>query len=180
MNKIEKQFKKQEKKKNNAIRKWWRQNDYKVFRVVFFYVAIPYFIWHKIKNTRYDRMKYSDALTKKYLDKVLPKLVARYEESPNEILFHNTEDFGGIRMYWDLCSSAMKKQFKKEVQYFTKFNSKVKEYIIDDYTIEGYEKLKLLNWTDWSKAKEKFDWYGTPYNVDYAKGVMFYKEGTAE
>ena len=180
LNSIEKQFKKNEKKKNSAIRNWWRKNDYKVYRVLLFYVYIPVYFYEKAKKTRYDSMKYSDELTKKYLDKVLPKLVARYEESPNEILFHNTEDFGGIRFYWDLCSNYMRKKFKKETRYFTKFDSKVREYIIDEYTIDGYEKLKLLNWTDWSKAKEKFGWYSTPYNTDYAKGAMFYKEGAVD
>lgn len=176
MNNIEKQFQKQEKKKNSSIRKWWNKNAYKIARVIFFYIWIPILVCEKVKDSKYKNLKYSDDTTKKYLDKVMPKLVSHYEENPNLLLFHNTSDFGGIRFYWDLCSSWMQKNFKKETQYFSKFHWLVQKYIIEEYQIDGYEKMILDNWTDWSKAKEKFDWYGVPYNVDYAKGVLFYKD----
>lgn len=175
MDHIEKQFRKQEKKKNSSIRRWWRNNGFKILRVIFFYVWIPTLVHEKIKETRYKNLKYTDATTKKYLDKVLPKLVAHYEEDQNNILFHNTRDFGGINFYWDLCSSWMKGKFKKETQYFTKFSKQVQEFIIQEYNIPGYEKMVLNNWAAWNSAKEKFDWFYTPYDVDYAKGVAFYK-----
>lgn len=176
MNNIEKQFQKQEKKKNSSIRKWWNKNSYKIARVVFFYIWIPIFVYEKIKDNRYKNLKYSDDITKKYLDKVMPKLVFHYEEDPNLILFHNTNDFGGIRFYWDLCSNWMTRKFKKETKYFSKFYGLVQKYIIEEYQIDGYEKIVLDNWIDWDRAKEKFGWYDTPYNKDYAKGVVFYKE----
>ena len=176
MNNIEKQFRKQEKKKNSSIRKWWNKNCYKIMRIVLFYIWVPILVYTKIKDTKYKKLKYSDDTTKKYLDKVMPKLVYRCEEDLNLILFHNTQDFGGIRFYWDLCSNWMSKKFKKETQYFAKFNAAVKDYIIQEYHIDGYEKMTLNNWVDWNRAKEKFNWYDTPYNVDYAEGVVFYRE----
>ena len=114
MNKIEKQCIKQKKKQNNSVRKWWRKNAHKVARVIFFYIWLPCFIYEKIKDAKYKKLTYNNNLTKKYLDRVLPKLVAHYEEDPNVILFHNCEDFGGIRFYWDLCSNWMKKKFFQE------------------------------------------------------------------
>ena len=175
MNKIQKQFRKKEKWNNSPVRKWWSKNGYIVARVTFFYIWIPIWAYEKIKKTRYKNLKYSDSTTKKYLDKVMPKLVAYYEENPNIILFHDTNDFGGIRFNWDLNSYWMEKKFRKETRYFAKFHCKVEEYIIYDYHIDGYEKMILENWTDWNKAKEKFDWYDTPYNSGYARGVVFYK-----
>lgn len=175
MNNIERQFQKQERKRNSSMRKWWSKNSYKVCRVVFFYIWIPVFVYEKIKDAKYKNLKYDNNTTKKYLDKVMPKLVSHYEESPNLILFHNTSDFGGIRFYWDLCSNWMTRKFKKETKYFSKFYGLVQKYIIEEYQIDGYEKMVLDNWIDWDRAKEKFDWYDTPYNKDYAKGVVFYK-----
>lgn len=175
MNNIERQFQKQERKRNSSMRKWWSRNGYKVCRVVFFYIWIPVFVYEKIKDAQYKNLKYDNNTTKKYLDKVMPKLVSHYEESPNLILFHNTSDFGGIRFYWDLCSNWMTRKFKKETKYFAKFHGLVQKYIIEEYQIDGYEKMVLDNWIDWDRAKEKFDWYDTPYNKDYAKGVVFYK-----
>jgi hypothetical protein len=176
MNKIEKQFQKKEQKKNNKIRKWWSKNSYKVFRVVFFYIWIPALIHKKLKDSRYKKLEYDDKITKKYLDKVMPKLVPYCLDTPAYILFHNTNDFGGIRFYWDLCSNWMARKFKKETKYFSKFHALVQNYIIEEYQIDGYEKMVLDNWNDWNRASEKFDWGCTPYNKDYAKGVIFYKE----
>ena len=175
MNSIEKQFYKEEKKKNKVLRKWWRKNDYKIYRILFFYIWIPMCLFKKIKDAAYKSLTFSNESAKKYLDKVLPKLVARYEESPELILLSNASDFGGINFY-DLHSSWMHKKFKKEANYFLKFKTEVKEYIIKLYTIEGYEKMLLDNWMDWRVAKRKFNWYGLPYDIDYAKGAIFYKE----
>jgi hypothetical protein len=175
MNNIEKQFKKQKKKRNSSTRKWWKKNKHKIARVVLFYIWIPILLHEKIKNTRYKNLTYSNDTTQKYLDKVMPKLVYHYEEDPNLILFHDTEDFGGIRFYWDLCSNWMRKTFKKETRYFGKFNKEVKNYIIQEYNIDGYKKMILSNWADWRKAQKLFGWYSTPYNADYANGVVFYK-----
>ena len=176
MNNIEKQFQKKEKRQNSPVRKWWSKNGYMVARIVFFYIWIPIWVHEKIKDARYKNLKYDDNITKKYLDKVMPNLVAHYGYSPNIILFHNTNDFGGIRFYYDLCSNWMAGKFKKETRYFTKFHRRVQEYIIEEYQIDGYKKMVLDNWIDWDRAREKFDWSGTPYNKDYAKGAVFYKE----
>lgn len=176
MNNIEKQFQKQDRKKNNALRKWWRKNDYKVLRVLLFYIWIPCWAYDKIKDARYENLTYSNATTKKYLDKVMPKLVAHYEENPNTILFSDADDFGGITFRDLSFSSFMKKHFKKESKYFSKFNRLIKKYIIEEYQIDGYKKIVLDNWMDWNKAKEKFGWYHTPYNANYVKGIVFYKE----
>ena len=175
MNSIEKQFKKRDKKRDSALRSWWRKNDFKVARVLLFFIWIPYMIYKNIKDNSYNNLTFDTALTKRYLDRVLPKMAAQYEEDSNLILFHDSDDFGGINFYWNMCSDWMAKNFRKETRYFRKFNREVKAYIVQEYIINGYEKLVLDNWIDWDRAKEKFGWGGTPYNKDYAKGVVFYK-----
>ena len=63
---------------------------------------------------------------------------------------------------------------KKSSRFFLKFDNQFRDYIMNEYQIDGYQKMTLTNWTHWDKAKEKFNWGGTPYNKDYAKGVIFY------
>ena len=182
MNKIEKAFEKNKRKKSSKIRKWWHKNGYIVARILLFYIWIPYTLYDKYKNKKYNNLKYNDETTKKYLDRVLPDLAVYCDEGPNLILISNADDYdyGGIDFLYDFCSSWMRKKHKKEKEYFTKFNYELQDYIIKSYQIKGYNKMCLLNWTDWDKAAEKFGWYDTPWHSDYAKGVVFYKDEAVE
>ena len=75
-NKIEKQVAKKQRRKNNKLRKWWSRNDYKVWRVLLFWLWIPIMLFNKKKDNQYKTMQYSEKRAKKYLDKVLPYLVS--------------------------------------------------------------------------------------------------------
>ena len=70
---------------------------------------------------------------------------------------------------------SLPRRYRKQERYFAKFYEKVKAYIVRTYEIDGYEKFPILTYSDWQAAKKKFDWGGTPYNDDIAKGVVFYK-----
>lgn len=175
MNNIEKTFKKKEKREASKIRKWWQKHGYKVLRVLLFYIWIPCWCHQKLKDKRYKEMSYNDDTTKKYLDKCLPALVAHHEESSDVFIFHDCDDYDGIRFYWSFSASWFRKKFKKQSSYFVKFSREVQNYIINDYQVEGYAKRVLDNWIDWSDVCKRFDW-DKPWNVDHAKGAVFYKE----
>ena len=177
MNKIEKRFNKAQRKESNRLRKWWRNNNYKVWRVLLFWIWIPCLCLQKIKDKRYKSLRYSDMTTKKYLDKLMPSLVVEYEDSPDVILFYkSTDNYGGIKLPWDLWSNFVKKKSRRAYNYFRRFDDDVKNYIFNAYEIDGYSKININNWADWDKAVEKFNWYYAPYDKNYAKGVVFYKD----
>ncbi len=171
-NKIEKQVNKKKRRENNKLKKWWRKNSYKVWRVLLFWLWLPMLLHEKISKKRYDAMKYSDKSNKKYLDKVLPYLVAYWEDDSNCFLMTEAGDMGGIRFK---SLGYLPRKYRKQERYFTKFYQEVKAYIVRTYEIDGYEKFPILTSGDWYAAKEKFDWGGVPYSDDYAKGVVFYK-----
>ena len=173
MNKIERQVDKNKRRENNRFKKWWRNNNYKVWRALLFWIWIPIVLWDNIDNKHYTAMKYSDEETKRHLDKVMPYLVAHWREEPNCFLMTNASDMGGIRFrdgLWDLP-----RKYRKQRRYFLKFYDYVTAYIVRKYQIEGYEKFPILTSGDWYSAKEKFDWGGVPYSDDIVKGVVFYK-----
>ena len=171
-NKIEKQVAKKQRRKNNKLRKWWSKNDYKVWRVLLFWLWIPIKLFRKINERKYKATQYSDQITKKYLDKVLPYLVSYWDEDPSRFLFTTASDMGGISFR---ALMSLPSRYSKQRRYFTKFYQDVKEYILKTYEIDGYEKFTIFTYNDWQTAKEKFDWYGTPYDDDIAKGVVFWK-----
>ena len=176
MNNIEKTFKKKEKREASKIRKWWQKHGVNIIRILLLWpLILPFECYRRYKDSVYKKMSYSDDITKKYLDKCLPALVAHCEESSDVFLFHNCDDYSGIRFFWAFNSSWFRKKFKKQSLYFTKFSRETQDYITSNYQVEGYSKRVLDNWIDWKDACKRFDW-GEPYNIDYVKGVVFYKE----
>jgi hypothetical protein len=157
--------------RKRPIRTWWRKNNYKVLRIIFFPFWIAMILHEKYKDKSYATLSWSEEICKQYLDKALPKMVVHYCEDAKTFLISNADDMGDIefRDLWDY-----RKQNKKYKRFFVKFDNQVKEYILNNYTIDGYSKITLTNWTHWDQAKEKFNWSGTPYNKDYCKGVVFY------
>lgn len=164
-----------EKKKKMTFRKWWNKNDYKVMRVIFWPIWLYQILVEKHEDKSYKALTFSKETCKKYLDNVMPKMVACYNEDHNEILISNAEGMGDVQFsYFRNCKN------KKISKFFLKFRQEVEKYILEEYTIDGYKKMVLDNWTLWEKAEKKFGWWGMPYNSDYAKGVLFYKEKLIE
>lgn len=172
MNKIEKQVAKKQRRENNKLRKWWRNNSYKVWRVLLFWIWLPIKLLHDADEKKYKTIQYSDEITKKYLDKVLPYLVSYWGEEPNCFLITSAGDMGSIRF---TALMHLPRRYRKQQRYFIVFYEQVKAYIVRTYEIDGYDKFPILTSEDWYAAKEKFDWGGVPYNDEYAKGVVFYK-----
>jgi hypothetical protein len=172
MNKIEKQVAKKKRRENNKLRKWWRNNSYKVWRVLLFWIWIPIKLFCDADDKKYKTMQYSDETTKKYLDKVLPYLVSYWGEESDCFLMTDAGDMGGISFR---AIMSLPSKYSKQRRYFTKFYQETKAYIVRMYEVDGYEKFPIMTSADWYAAKEKFDWGGVPYSDEIAKGVVFYK-----
>ena len=176
---FEKQLKKESCKnniKNNKIFLWWRNNGYKINRIIFFPIWIFIYLSEKYKNKRYESIMFSEEYCKKCIDKMLPKFILHYNEDKYCILISDCNDFGYITFY-DLCFNTYLKNHgcKKEIIFTNKFYNNVKEYIINKYQIDGYNKMIMSNYKEWNEAKDKFNWYDIPYSCDYCKGVVFYR-----
>ena len=172
MNKIEKQVNKKKRRENNRLKKWWRKNSYKVWRVLLFWFWLPIKLFYDAGNKKYKAMQYNNETTKKYLDKVLPYLVSYWGEESDCFLITNASDMGGISFR---ALIHLPRRYRKQERYFTKFYEEAKAYIVRKYEVDGYEKFPILTSEDWYAAKDKFDWYGVPYDDEYVKGVVFYK-----
>ena len=171
-NRIEKQVAKKQRRENNKIKKWWRENDYKVWRVLLFWIWIPMKLICDKNEKKYQEMQYKEETVKKYLDKVLPYMVSYWNEGSDCFLITSAWDMGGINFK---ALMSLPRRYSKQRRYFTRFYQETQAYIVRKYEIVGYEKFPIMTRSDWYAAKEKFDWGGVPYSDEIAKGVVFYK-----
>ena len=170
-----KQIESELQKKNNPskIVIWWRKNNYIVFRVILWYIFIPMWVHEKIENRRIEKFTEDKAKTRKYLDRAFPKIVRYYCSDASAILIilgFNAVNSG------DFSTEDFKRGYvvgQKAARYFSMLTIEQRKQMIIDYEIDGYKKMMLTNWQDWSKAEREFDWTEN-WNKDYDKGVVFY------
>ncbi len=155
------------------IKAWWVNNGDKILSIILWFVYIPMIIYEKIadrikKNFQENRLK-----TKKWLDKVFPKIAAYYCTDISHILVI----LGRVtNCYGDFCTEDFRNRYavgKRAAKYFELLSVQQREQMIIDYEIGGYKKMMLMNWQDWCKAERKFI-LPPNYNKDYDKGVVFY------
>ena len=164
--------------RNATFFKWWRKNDYKIYCIIFFPIYIIQLIREKYNENSYEKLQFSNEKNKKLIDAELSRLVAidikcNLASEDDEIVICTDRDFG---IDFSSFGAWYRGKNKKTKSYFLKFSSEIKEFIINEYTIDGYQKMVIDNWIKWDQAKEKFGWERPPYDKDHAIGVIFYKE----
>ena len=166
-NKIQKE---NEKKNKMTLSKWWNKNGYKIIRVILWPAWLFVVIKEKCHKKAYSELVFTNSTCKKYIDAVMPEMVRRHNNLHEEILISNADDMGAIEFVHFYHSKN-----KKANTYFLKFFNEVKEYILTEYVIDGYDKMIIDNYTHWYEAQRRFNWDSTPNSKDFAKGVIFYE-----
>ena len=161
-------------KKTHSL-KWWNKNKYTVLRIALFPISVPATLYDVLREKRRKKIKqslvFSEELCKKYLDKVIPKLVVCLCEDSKVFLISNRGDLGDIE-FFDFYRYLKSWKLK---MFFGNFKKEVEAFIINSYKIEGYAKMTLLKPSDWKTAQKQFDWADF-FTDDRDKGVIFYKE----
>ena len=171
-NKIDFALKKKE-RREHGIRAWLRKNDYKIMRVVLWFVWLPMYAYDKRRDKKRKEFIEDPLKTKKWLDKVFAKIVSFYCSDSKVILIMLGSD---SNLYADFCTEDFTKKYavgRKAGRYFLQLTREQREEMIKNYVIDGYTKVYLQNWIDWDKIAQKFGWE-TNWNKDYDKAVVFY------
>ena len=174
MKNIGKKIEKEVKKKHSL--KWWHKNKYTVLRVALFPISVPATLYDVFREKKRKKIKqslvFSEELCKKYLDKMIPKLVVRLCEDSEVFLISNSRgEFGDVDFFdFYRCSKNWKTQM-----FFGKFNKTVESFICEKYQIDGYSKLILDTQAKWKEAENLFGWDNL-WAESAAKGVVFYKD----
>lgn len=123
-------------KKTSAFKVWWRKNDYKVYRVIFFPVWITSIILKKISKKLNEKNFWSEKRADEILNYYVPRMSKWYAEEQEFYFFDN--GYG-----WSI--GLAKKYLKRKDRRFWKVNNgfvggKIREFLIDEFELEGFTK----------------------------------------
>lgn len=135
-NEVIKAMNKKENSKLVAIRKWWNKNGYKVARVILFPIWVIYLINEKIQRKLNSREQWSEERASEILNYYIPRRCDWNEDNKTFYFFDN--GYG-----WNI--GCAKKYLKRKDRRFWRLNNgffggKIRQYLINDFEIEGFEK----------------------------------------
>ena len=125
------------------ISKWWRKNDYKVYRIIFF----PFWIALTIKDIIINYLNSKQIWNEKRANNILNYYIPRYCKWDNDKKnFYFFDNGNG----WKMCFA--KKILKRKDRRFWACNtSKIRRYLIDTFELEGFSKRIVIATWDWTE-----------------------------
>lgn len=124
------------KKEPSKFHKWWRKNDYKVWRVVLFPIWISSIIKEKIEKFLNSRNKWSEERANEILQYYIPRNAEWLEDKKEFYFFDNGYGWG---------MNFAKKYLKRKDRRFWKvhkgfYGGKIRDYLIHKFMLEGFTK----------------------------------------
>lgn len=133
-------------KREHKVRKWWRKNGYKIWRVVLFPLWAGEILWNEINTWLNRKEVWNEERANKILNYYIPR---RSEWNEAEQCFY----FFDNGMGW--CIAYAKKFLRRKDRRFWEVNSgwwggKMREYLVENFQLEGFTKKVLMDdeWTE--------------------------------
>ena len=124
------------KTKVDTIRKWWKENGYKVMRVILFPVWACVIAKEKVTDWLNSRQKWSEERADKILSYYIPRRADWNDENKTFYFFDNG-------MGWGL-RSARKYLKLKDRRFWNNHNflwsNGIRSYLINSFELEGFKK----------------------------------------
>lgn len=122
--------------KVSKFRKWWRKNDYKIYRVIFFPIWIASLLKEKITKWLNSRQAWSDERANEILNYYVPRFAKWYPEEQEFYFFDNGYgwSYGYAKRYLKL----------KDRRFWKVHNGwcggDIRDYLIEEFELEGFTK----------------------------------------
>lgn len=139
MNKeVIKAMNKKEKKTSN-FKKWWVKNNYKIYRVLFFYIYLPSVAYEKIKKYLRSRIEWSEERATEILNYYIPRR-AEWDDEDKEFFFFEN----GYGWSFHFAKKYLK---RKDYAFWKKFSSswcyEIRKFLVKDFELEGFSKTVI-------------------------------------
>ena len=133
------------KKEPSKLRKWWRKNDYKVWRVVLFPIWIGLKINEKIEKFLNSRNKWNEERANEIFQYYIPRRAEWCAEEKEFYFFDNGFGWG-----------TAKKYLKRKDRRFWRNNigwggGKLRNYLLYHFELEGFTKEVVDGDSDWTE-----------------------------
>lgn len=120
----------------NKFSKWWRKNDYKIYRLVLLPIWCGIVIKEKIDNYIAKQNAWNETRAEKILNYYIPRS-SEWDNDAKEFFFFDN----GLGWYFNLA----KRKLKRKDYNFWKTNNgwnggKIREYLIKKFELEGFSK----------------------------------------
>lgn len=140
-------------KQERKVRKWWRKNGYKVWRVVLFPLWALVLLKDKTIAYLNSRQEWNEDRANEILNYYIPRSSDWDEETQSLYFFDNG-------LGWNLALA--KKYLKRKDRRFWKVNcswwgGKMREYLIEKFQLEGFTKEVGDTWDDWTEITFKLN-----------------------
>ena len=123
-------------KKEHKIRKWWRKNGYKVWRVALFPLWIGEILWNEINKRLNDKQEWNEERANEILNYYIPRR-AKWDKKEQCFYFFDNG------MGWGI--GYAKKFLKRKDRRFWEVNTswwggKMRALMIEKFELEGFTK----------------------------------------
>jgi hypothetical protein len=127
---------KKETKIDKAI-KWWRNNGYKVMRVILFPIWWGVCAQNKIHDYKYKRLEWSEEKANEILSYYIPRIA---EWSKEDKCFYFADNGRG----WSMKCHQKKIKWKDRRWWKSHrgfYGGRIRKYLIEEFELEGFEKV---------------------------------------
>lgn len=133
--------------KVSKFRKWWRKNDYKVCRIIFFPIWIALILGAKITKWLNSRQAWSNERVNEILNYYVPRF-AEWDAEKQEFYFFDN-GYG-----WSLHYA--KRYLKRKDRRFWEIHNgawggDIRDYLIEEFELEGFTKEIGNCWDSWTE-----------------------------
>lgn len=125
------------------IHKWWRKNDYKVYRVIFFPFWITLIIKDKIVSYLNSKQTWNEDRANNILNYYVPRY-CEWDNDKKEFYFFDNGYGWEIRFAKTILKRKDRRFWKRNTCY-------IREYLVNKFELEGFTKEVLCidwGWTE--------------------------------
>lgn len=134
-------------KKEHKARKWLRKNGYKVWRVVLFPLWICELLKNKIDKQLNSKEEWNEERANEILNYYIPRCANWNEKKQCFYFFDN-----GLGWNYRLAKRYLKRKDRRFWKlHCTWWGSKMREYLIDKFELEGFNKIIGNCNEDWTE-----------------------------
>lgn len=136
------------KEKKSAFCKWWNQNSYKVYRVIFFPIWMGAIIIEKTNKYLNSRQEWSEERANEILSYYIPRM-SEWDAETKEFYFADNGMGWGMKYHQKKLKLRDRRWWNLHRGFW---GGKIREYLLEKFELEGFEKIVGDTYDNWAEV----------------------------